>query len=297
MRHGLALPQLGRHAKPAAITSFVRCAEDLGYRSFWVGDRVLTPVDPSDLYPNGGTPEHPYPDEFTTFLDPIVTLAAAATVASHSRLGMSALNAPWYNPVLLARSLTSLDNLTGGRLDCGFGTGWLRDEYTAANVSWNDRGARLDEILDVLTTIWTENPAEHHGPHFTLPRSHFDLRPTSPGGPPVLLGGWAPKAMERIGRRAAGWLPLYGIPPDLLDQLWRTACHAAQDAGRDLASLRRELRVNPKPGTTIDELATAAESAEKTGMDGVFFDLQFATTSPEEALAVAAQLATTIGIG
>jgi probable F420-dependent oxidoreductase len=220
MRHGLALPQFGRHAKPAAITSFVRRAEDLGYRSFWVGDRILTPVDPSDLYPDGGTPDHPYPDEFTTFLDPIVTLAAAATAAHHSRLGMSVLNAPWYNPVLLARSLTSLDNLTGGRLDCGFGTGWLRDEYTTVNVSWDDRGARLDEILDVLTTIWTQNPAEHHGKYFVLPRSHVDLRPVSPGGPPVLLGGWAPKAMERIGRRAAGWLPLYGTPPEILDQLW-----------------------------------------------------------------------------
>lgn len=296
MRHGLALPQFGRHAKPTAITSFVRHAEDLGYRSFWVSDRVLTPVDPSDLFPDGGTPDHPYPDEFTTFLDPIVTLTAAATAASHSRLGMSTLNAPWYNPVLLARSLTSLDNLTGGRLDCGFGTGWLRDEYTAVNVPWGDRGARLDEILDVLNTIWTQNPAEHHGTHFALPRSHFDLRPVSPGGPPVLLGGWAPTVMERIGRRAAGWLPLYGTPPEILDQLWHSARRAADNAGRDPASLRRELRVNPKPGTTIDDLAAVADNADKAGMDGVFFDLHFTTASPHEALETAAHLATKIGI-
>ncbi|MGH3789617.1 MAG: TIGR03619 family F420-dependent LLM class oxidoreductase [Pseudonocardiaceae bacterium] len=296
MRHGLALPQFGQHAKPAAITSFVRCAEDLGYRSFWVSDRILTPVDPSDLFPVGGTPEHPYPDEYKTFLDPIVTLAAAATVASHSRLGMSVLNAPWYNPVLLARSLTSLDNLAGGRFDCGFGIGWLRDEYTATNVSWGDRGARLDEILDVLTTIWTENPAEHHGTHYVLPRSHVDLRPLSPGGPPVLLGGLAPKAMERVGRRAAGWLPVHGIPPEVLDQLWQSARRAADGAGRDPASLRRELRVNVTPGTTIDDLAAVADTAEQTGMDGVFFDLHFATASPEEALETAAQLASKIGI-
>jgi probable F420-dependent oxidoreductase len=296
MRHGLALPQLGRHAKPTTITSFVRHAEDLGYRSFWAGDRILAPVDPSDLYPDGGTPDHPYPDEFKTFLDPFVTLAAAATAAHHSRLGTSVLNAPWYNPVLLARSLTALDNLTEGRLDCGFGTGWLRDEYTTVNVSWDDRGARLDEILDVLTAIWTQNPAEHHGTHFTLPRSHFDLRPTSPGGPPVLLGGWAPTVMHRIGRRAAGWLPLSGTPPEILTQLWNIARRAADNAGRDPSSLRRELRVNPKPGTTIDDLAAITDTAEKTGMDGVFFDLQFTTASPNEALDTAAQLATKIGI-
>lgn len=296
MRYGLALPQFGRHARPAAITSFVRCAEDLGYRSFWIGDRILTPVTPSDLYPDGGTPDHPYPDEFKTFLDPFIALAAAATVVNHSRLGMSTLIAPWYNPVLLARSLTSLDNLAGGRLDCGFGTSWLRDEYTTVNVGWGDRGARLDEILDVLNTIWTENPAQHQGTHFVLPRSHFDLRPVSPGGPPVLLGGWAPRAMERIGRRAAGWLPTYETPPEILDQLWHIARRAADDAGRDPASLRRELRVNPEPGTTIDNLAAVADSAEQAGMDGVFFDLQFATTSPDEALETAANLATKIGI-
>lgn len=72
----------------------------------------------------------------------------------------------------------------------------LRDEYTTVKRRCGDRGARLDEILDVLNTIWTENPAQHHGTHFVLPRSHFDLRPVSPGGPPVLLGGWAPSAMQ-----------------------------------------------------------------------------------------------------
>lgn len=206
MRHGLALPQFGQHAKPAAITSFVRCAEDLGYRSFWVGDRILTPVAPSDLYPDSGTPDHPYPDEFKTFVDPFIVLAAAATVANHSRLGMSTLIAPWYNPVLLARSLTSLDNLAGGRLDCGFGTSWLRDEYTTVNIGWGDRGARLDEILDVLNTIWTENPAQHHGTHFALPRSHFDLRPVSPGGPAGAtrwLGTQGHGTHQSAGRRLA----------------------------------------------------------------------------------------------
>lgn len=296
MRHGLALPQLGRHAKPAEITAFVQRAEDLGYRSFWVGDRLLAPIDPSDFYPDSGTREHPYPVEFKAVVDPIIALAAAATVTTQSRLGMSTLNAPWHNPLLLARTLTSLDNLAGGRLDCGFGISWMRDEYTAAGVDWNDRGARLDELLDVLTTIWTHNPAEHHGPRFELPKSHFDLRPTSPGGPPVLLGGFAPKAMPRIGRRAAGWLAVHGPSPKALDQLWQIALRAADEAGRDPALLRREMRINVKPGTTVDTLAAVAGDAEQGGIDGVFFDLQFATTSPAEALDTAAELAATIGI-
>ena len=296
MRYGLSVPQLGRHAAPAVIASFVRRAEDLGYRSFWVGDRVLAPVAPSDLYP-GGTPEQPYPEGFKAVVDPIVALAAAATASRHSRLGMSTLNAPWYNPALLARSLTSLDHLAGGRLDCGFGISWMRDEYTAVGVPWGQRGARLDETLDVLTTIWTENPVEHHGRFFDIPQSYFDLRPATPGGPPILLAGWVPTAMERIGRRAAGWLPVAGAPLPVLDQLWQIALRAAERAGRDPALLRREMRVNVKPGATVDELAGVADEAGQAGMGGVFFDLHHATASPEEAVEFAAALATRTGIG
>lgn len=229
MRYGLALPQFGPHCDPAAITSFVRSAEVLGYQSFWVGDRVLAPVDPSDLYIAGGTPERPYPPEFKKGLDPIVALTVAATASSRARLGMSTLNATWHNALLLARSLTSLDNVAAGRLDCGFGIGWLRDEYTTTGVPWNDRGGRLDEILDVL------------------------------------------------------------------DQLWQLARRAADQAGRDSSALRQELRVNRAPGQGPDDLAALAERAERSGMDGVFFDLQYTTGSPDEAIEVAAQLASTIG--
>lgn len=295
MRYGLALPQFGPHCDAAAIASFVRSAEVLGYQSFWVGDRVLAPVDPSDLYIAGGTPECPYPPEFKKGLDPIVALTVAATASSRARLGMSTLNATWHNALLLARSLTSLDNVAAGRLDCGFGIGWLRDEYTGTGVPWNDRGGRLDEILDVLDALWNHNPAEHHGPRFTIPQSYFDLRPVQPGGPPVLLAGAAPKALARIGRRAAGWLPVSGIPFDVLDQLWQLARRAADQAGRDSSALRRELRVNPAPGQGPDHLAALAERAERSGMDGVFFDLQYTTGSPDEAIEVAAQLASTIG--
>jgi probable F420-dependent oxidoreductase len=295
MRYGLALPQFGRHCHAAAITSFVRDAEVLGYQSFWVGDRVLAPVAPADPFAAGGTPEHPYPPEFKKSLDPIVTLTVAAIASSRSRLGMSTLNATWHNALLLARSLTSLDNVAAGRLDCGFGVGWMRDEFTGTGVPWNDRGARLDEILDVLDALWNQNPAEHHGPCFTIPQSYFDLRPVQAGGPPVLLAGAAPKALARIGRRAAGWLPVAGMPFDVLDQLWQLACRAADQAGRDSGALRRELRVNPTPGQTLDDLADLAKGAERAGMDGVFFDLQYTTGSPDEAIEVAARLASTIG--
>ncbi len=133
MRLGLALPQFGAHSGADQITSFARTGEQLGYGSLWVADRVLAPVAPSDFYPVGGTPQRPYPPEFRSSLDPVVVLAAAAAATTTARLASSTINAPWHDALLLARSLTSLDRLCGGRLDVGFGLGWLRDEYTATS--------------------------------------------------------------------------------------------------------------------------------------------------------------------
>lgn len=181
MRLGLALPQFGAHSGADRITSFARTSEQLGYGSLWVADRVLTPVAPGDLYPVGGTPQRPYPPEFRSVLDPVV-VAAAATATTTVRLASGTLSAPWHNALLLARSLTSLDRLCGGRLDVGFGLGWLRDEYTATGTPWHHRGGRLEEILDVCQELWTHNPAEYHGKHFELPLAHVDLRPVQPGG-------------------------------------------------------------------------------------------------------------------
>jgi alkanesulfonate monooxygenase SsuD/methylene tetrahydromethanopterin reductase-like flavin-dependent oxidoreductase (luciferase family) len=88
----------------------------------------LTPETPQDLYPVGGTVEVPYPPEFTAALDPIVTLTAAAGVTSRVRLSFSTLIPTWHNALLLARSLTSLDAVSEGRLELGLGTSWMRDE-------------------------------------------------------------------------------------------------------------------------------------------------------------------------
>jgi probable F420-dependent oxidoreductase len=252
---------------------------------------VLTPTEPSDLYPDGGTPEQPYPPEFTAALDPIVTLTVAATVTSTVRLGSSTLTATWHNPLLLARSLTTLDQVSRGRLDAGFGISWSHDEYHAVGVPWRGRGARLDEILDVLDTLWTATVVQHTGPLFTLPPSTVDLRPVQDGGPPVLLGGFGPTALKRVGRRAAGWLGLHGMPDDYAEMLWQIARAAADEAGRDPDALRRDVRVNAHPGQTVGALRDIAADLQERGVDGAFYDLTYLARSVDESLDLAAALA------
>lgn len=283
---GIALPQYGTHARPTEIAGFARSAEAAGFASLWTGDRSLTPVEPSDLYP-GGTPESPYPPEFRTFLDPLTVMTVAATATSRARLGTSTLNAPWHPPLLLARTLTSLDRISGGRLDAGLGIGWLRDEYTAVNAEFDKRGARLDEILDILEGYWTQEEFAHEGPHWTIPRSYVGLRPAQQPGPPVYLGGFTPAAMRRVGRRAEGWVGVV-MPPEVHAGLWDTARRAADEAGRDPDALRRIIRHNPKPGSTAQEIAAVFVEVRESGAGGGFVDLQQCVREPDEALELGA---------
>jgi len=288
MRIGLALPQFGPLADASRIGEFAAATEELGFDSLWVGDRLLTPLWPSDPYPGR---QQPYPPEFTRGLDPIVTLTVAAAATSRIALASSTLNAAWHNPVLLGRALTSLDVLSGGRLTVGVGLGWMRDEYVAAGVDWETRGERLDEMLDVWRAMWTTNPVRHEGKFFQVAESAVDLRPTRPGGPPLLFAGLHLAAMARVGRCGDGWLTVPGLPRAYAGKLWDTARRAAEEYGRDPSRLRRVLRINVPAGSEPVAYARAeAEAAAEAGMDEALIDLTYSTGGVDEALQVAAAL-------
>lgn len=291
MRIGVTLPQFGPLAHEAGdVARFARQAEELGAASLWAGDRILAPVDPVTRYP-GTTPDGPaYPAEFRAVLDPLTLLTVAATATERVRLGTSTLNATWYPPVTLARTLTSIDQVSGGRLIAGFGIGWSPDEYRAVGVPWQHRGDRLDETLDVLRAVWTTSPAEHTGPAFTLPASYFDLRPVQRPHPPVYLAGLREAGLRRVGRRAEGWLPVR-LPIGLLRTQLAVVRGAAEQAGRDPGTLAAALRVNLAADSSLTEVADYLAEVEETfGIDEAFVDPMYVARTVDEALDVLAQL-------
>lgn len=151
MRIGFALSQFGAiaHHQADQVPRFAREIEQLGADGLWVGDRLLAPVDPGFGY-GGGTD---IPARFHAVLDPFVLLTIAATVTDRLPIGTNIFNVPWYPPALLARSLTSIDRLSEGRLVSGFGTNWSPEEYQAAAVPMAERGVRLDECLTEDATV------------------------------------------------------------------------------------------------------------------------------------------------
>jgi probable F420-dependent oxidoreductase len=193
-RLGFGLPVSGDWATPDTIRRIARRAEELGYASLWTFQRVLSPID-AELGP-----------AHRSVLDPVVPLAFVAGHTDRIRLGTATICAPFTAPALLAKTLTSLDVLCGGRLTAGLGIGWLPQEYAAAGVPYERRGERMDEYLRCLQALWTQDPVEFAGDFYTVPRSHVGPPPVQRPHPPILLGGAAAPALRRAGRLAQGWI-------------------------------------------------------------------------------------------
>lgn len=243
MRIGFVLPQFGRGAAQIdQVVRFAAGAEEHGAESLWVGDRLLAPVNPTVNY---GDLDH-VPAVMRASHDPLTLLGVAAAVTSHVLLGTSTINAPWYPPPLLARQTLTLDQVSGGRLVLGLGIGWSPDEYAAVGVPWEERGARLDECLDVLAAWWHDDPVAHEGRTGTIMPSHVQVKPH---GIPIYLGGSGRRPMQRAAERADGFLPV--LLPGTVDQLdavvnrpWQRLRDAAVAAGRPADAIGAALRYN-----------------------------------------------------
>ncbi|GAY16986.1 TIGR03619 family F420-dependent LLM class oxidoreductase [Mycobacterium sp. shizuoka-1] len=280
---GFALPQFGESAH-AELARFASTAEQLGAGSLWVGDRLLAPAQPSVGYGGGDG----VPPNFRTSLDPFVALTVAATVTTSARLGFSVLVAPWYPPVQLARQLTSLDVVSRGRVLPGFGIGWSPEEYQAAGAVFAHRGAQLDELLDALEALWTTDPVSFDGDRYRVPPSWISLKPVQQPRPPIYLGASSTAGLQRIGRRADGWLAVVVVPSavriDKLAAARQVIDDAAQAAGRDPAAITTQVRVNVAAGTPIEEVEDAVKALQDNGYRDMFVDTLYVVDDTDTQL-------------
>lgn len=289
MKLGFALPFVGPAVSSVAgLSAFCRALEDLGYDTLWVGDRLVTPVEMHSTYPGK---EQPYPPQMTRYLDPMLMLTVAATATSRVRLNSSTLSTFYYEPPHLARLLTTLDVLSGGRLDVGVGIGWMKDEHDIArSADWSRRGRMLDDLLAFLREWWTTTPVSWNSEFFSLPPVHADLRPVQSGGPPIWIGGASEAAMRRVGRSGTGWLGVEGLQDDVTDHLWSIARRAAKDAGRDPDALKTAMRINLDPGASVDFIADKLERLAESGADEAIIDAFALFPSLDEMLVFAGQV-------
>ncbi|WP_172384527.1 LLM class F420-dependent oxidoreductase [Streptomyces sp. MNP-20] len=297
-RLGLGLPQLKWADLGRDVPDVARFAERTGFDSLWVFERVLFPEPPAHgLY---GVPGLPWPDDYRSVADPLVTLALAATATERARLGTSVLVAPLHVPFQLARSLASLDAASGGRVVAGLGTGWSVDEYAAAAVApFERRGAVLDEVIDVCRAVWGPDPVAHEGELSRIVPSEVGPKPARPI--PILLPANSPRALRRLVDRADGWMPI-GTGADKLAEQWRRLREVAAERGR-AEPVRSVLRVNPRytpkayDGAdrapfrgSVEQIAEDLAAHAAVGLDEIFIDVQTSVRDAQELKDVAAEL-------
>ncbi|HVT20926.1 MAG TPA: TIGR03619 family F420-dependent LLM class oxidoreductase [Mycobacteriales bacterium] len=274
---GFGAPVSGSWATPANQVAIARRAEQLGYASLWTFSRLLY----SD-WPEPMRLAAPY----RSVHDPIVVASFLAGVTERIRLGFAVVNAPFYPPIALAKALTSLDIVSGGRLDAGLGIGWSPDEYAATGTDPARKGARMAEYLACLREIWTGDPAEFHGEFYTVPRGWSDPRPVQQPHPPVLLGGTAEAALRRAGALAEGWISSSRVSVADVPPAVAAVRGGASEAGRDPDQVRIVIRgvarlreaADPEAGPLtgpIEVIRAGLERYAEAGATEVFLDLNF----------------------
>lgn len=280
---GCALPQFGE-AVYSDLAQFASLAEGLGADSLWVGDRLLAAQNPRVGYRGSDT----VPTEFRRCLDPLIALTIAASATTNARLGASVLVAPFYKPVPMARQLSSIDVISGGRLMPGFGIGWSPDEFQAAGAPFANRGAQLDEFLDVLAAVWGPDPVVYEGNRWSVPPSFIGLKPVQQPHPPIYLSGFAPPALRRIGRRADGWLPVVSLPGpvdvDALNHDRKIIADAAVAAGRSGSDIHAYVRINVAQDASLEDVRVAIRKLRDNGFPDAFVDLLYVASEPAEKL-------------
>jgi probable F420-dependent oxidoreductase len=232
MRVGVHVPVFGPLANADNILAVARRAEALGFDSVWSSDHVIMPARVESRYPYSATGQFLVPPDSTWF-DPLIALAAVASVTARVRLGTSVVIVPYRNPIVLAKMVSSLDCLCHGRLILGCGAGWLKEEFDALGVPHRERGGRMDEALDIMRILWRDGAGTFNGRFYRFTDMHLNPKPVQRPGPPCWIGGSSDAALRRVLRRGDGWHPTRVTPEGFRARLAVLRDMAARE-GRDL---------------------------------------------------------------
>ncbi|MGA2519836.1 MAG: LLM class F420-dependent oxidoreductase [Acidimicrobiales bacterium] len=262
MEFDIWLPTATPFATPELLAAVAHQCEERAIHTVWVGEHVVTFDSYGSQYPYADNGKFPMPGG-SGLLDPLTALTFLAARTTTVRLGTAMCLLPQRQPVYTAKEVATLDWLSGGRVDLGVGVGWLREEFEALGVPWERRGARTDEYLDVLRTLWCDEPSSFSGAIYELPPCTMYPKPVQVPHPPIHVGGESDAALRRVARRGQGWHTFNRAPGDLPDVLTRLEGFLDEE-GR----ARHEVRVTVCPYFKPLDPAVTEQYAE-AGADAV----------------------------
>lgn len=202
MQFGIVLHVSAAYANWDTFLTIARKAEQLGYDSVWVSDHFISP----DGRPRG--------------LETWTVLSALASSTRRIRLGSYVLCNQFRHPSLLARMVSTLDEISKGRLELGIGAGWSKDEHTAFGFSWNKHSTRIErlrETIEIIKKLWTEDHVSYDGQHYQLRDATLEPKPFQKPYPNVWVGGNSKAIRKVVAEASDGWIPVLPTPKQLAE--------------------------------------------------------------------------------
>jgi len=233
-------PSVAYREGPDAVRRLAKAIEDIGYDQLDMFDHVLMG------YPTEDRPAPMYPPQMP-IMEALMTLSYAAAVTERIGLGTEVLVLPQRQPTLVAKQISTLDTLSGGRVRLGVGVGWQASEYEALQANFTDRGARMDECIDILRRYWRDDKVDFNGTHYTIEAMAMEPKPPQGDQLPIWIGGNVPRALRRVGEHGDGWLAT-AIEDVAVAQRCIEKIHGyAEAAGRDPAAIGLQMMLDVPP--------------------------------------------------
>lgn len=246
MKLSVEFPSVSYREGPQAVLRLARAIEAIGYDHIDIFDHVVMG------YPTPERPGGPYAAGMP-ILEALMTLSYIAAVTTRVTLGTEVLVLPQRQPVLVAKQVSTLDTLSGGRARLGIGIGWQESEYEALGENFHNRGKRMDEAIQLLRTYWGEREVHFQGTYYQAVAMGMEPKPPQGNTLPLWIGGHSDPAYRRTGRYGDGWVASRVREADDARQAIEAIWHYAEQAGRDPASIGLQSMVAPPPRDAADK--------------------------------------------
>ena len=259
MQFGIMFANTGHGSSPEGAKAVAQAAEAGGFTTAWTVEHVVVPSGYESKYPYDKSGKMAGGAEDFDLPDPLIWLTWAAAHTTTLRLGTGIMIATQRNPVITAKAVATLDHLSGGRLDLGVGVGWLEEEFNALGVPFAARGKRLDEYIDAIRALWTQDKASFHGEFADFENCISRPRPVN-GTVPIVIGGHTKAAARRAGARGDAFFP-GSATIDEINELTAVMKQTADEHGRDGNAIPVYAMAAGKPGDALYERVEALGAA------------------------------------
>jgi len=240
MKLSVEFPSVSYREGPEALLRLARAIEQIGYDHIDIFDHVVMghPID--------GRPPGPY-NASMPILESLATLGYIAAVTSRVTLGTEVLVLPQREPTLVAKQVSTLDTLSGGRMRLGVGVGWQESEYEALGEDFHTRGKRMDDAIHLLRAYWGEAHVSFSSEHYRAVEMAMEPKPPQGARLPIWIGGYSDAAFRRAGRLGDGWVASRVSDEESARRALDAIRRHAEEAGRDPAQIGLQSMVAPPP--------------------------------------------------